>query len=194
MWEVLVLIVRMVCAMLVLLALVVALRGHLGHHYRREFASERRERLFLAALAFLGTMFILRAITWAIHNHVGPLHDIHTQSFHLHHMVWGILGLLAGGYIWLAQFGTGMNGTSQWGSAFMAVFYGICSALTLDEFALWLRLQDVYWLPQGRASLEAAMMFGSLLAVGAFGGPFFHRLAISLFKRSNPDEPTRTTR
>jgi hypothetical protein len=187
MWQVLVLIVRIVCAVLVFLTLVAALRGHLGHHYRHEFASERRERLFLAALAFLGTMFVLRALTWAIHNHIGPLYDIHTQSFHLHHMVWGILGLLAAGYIWLAQYGTGMNGTSQWGSAAMAMFYGMCAALTLDEFALWLRLQDVYWLPQGRASIEAAMMFGSLLALGAFGGSFFHRLAQSLIEKSSAE-------
>ena len=183
MWQTLVLIVRIVCAVLVLLVLIGALRGHLGHHYREEFASERRERLFLAALAFLCTMFVLRAITWAIHNHIGPLHDIHTQSFHLHHMVWGILGLLTIGYIWLAQYGTGMNGGSQWGSAVMAILYGNCAALTLDEFALWLRLQDVYWLREGRASIEAAMMFGSLLALGAFGGGFFHRLALSVVRR-----------
>lgn len=183
MWNVLVLIVRVVCAVLAFIALVEALRGHLGHHYRREFASERRERLFLAALAFLGTMFVLRALTWAIHNHIGPLHDVTTQTFHLHHMVWGILGLLALGYVWLAQYGTGFEGQSQSGSAIAAVFYGIFSALTLDEFALWLRFQDVYWLPQGRASLEAAMMFGALLAVGAFGGRFFRRIGLSLIGR-----------
>ena len=183
MWQIVVLIVRIVFAVLAFLVLVAALRGHLQHHYREQFASERRERLFLAALAFLCTMFVLRAITWAIHNHIGPLHDIQTQSFHLHHMVWGILGLLLVGYIWLAQYGTGQNDGSQWGSAGMAVLYGICAALTLDEFALWLRLQDVYWLPQGRQSIEAAMMFGSLLALGAFGGPFFHRVALSLVRR-----------
>ena len=182
MGQILVLIVRVVCALLVLVALVAALRGHLGHHYREEFASERRERLFLAALAFLGTMFVLRSLTWAIHNHIGPLHDVQTSSFHLHHMVWGILGLLVIGYVWLAQYGTGTDGGSQWGSAGMAILYGICAALTLDEFALWLRLQDVYWLPQGRESIEAAMMFGALLALGAFGGSFFHRLARSIVR------------
>ena len=184
MWQVLVLIVRIACAVLALLALIAALRGHLGHHYREEFASERRERLFLAALSFLGTMFVLRALTWAIHNHIGPLHDVQTRSFHIHHMVWGITGLLAIGYVWLAQYGTGVGVASQWGSAMAAVTYGIFSALTLDEFALWLRLQDVYWLRQGRESIEAAMMFGALLALGAFGGGFIHRLTTSLWRRS----------
>ena len=168
--------------MLLLLALIAALRGDLGHHYRQHFADERRERLFLASLAFLATMFALRALTWAIHHHIGPMHDIQTKSFHLHHMVWGILGLLVIGYFWLAQLGTGMAGSSQWASAITAVLYGICGALALDEFALWLRLQDVYWLPQGRESIEAAMMFGSLLAIGAFGGKFFRGIVRAIFR------------
>ena len=176
-----VLVIRLATALLALVVLIAALRGDLRHHYRKHFSSERRERLFLASLAFLMTMFALRALTWAIHNHIGPMHDIETKSFHLHHMVWGILGLLCVGYLWLAQIGTGEPGASQWASAMMAILYGICGALTLDEFALWLRLRDVYWLPQGRESVEAALMFGSLLALGAFGGTFFHAIARSWF-------------
>jgi hypothetical protein len=183
--ESVILFIRVLSALLGLLALIAALRGDLGHHYRQHFADERRERLFLAALAFLMTMFALRALTWAIHHHIGPMHDIQTRSFHLHHMVWGICGLLVTGYLWLAQLGIGMEGSSQWGSAGMAVLYGVSSALTLDEFALWLRLQDVYWLPQGRESIEAAMMFGALLALGAFGRNFFHAISRSMFKRSH---------
>lgn len=181
--EIFILIIQAVTALLGLVALIGALRGDIGHHYRRHFADERRERLFLASLAFLMSMFALRALTWAIHNHIGPMHDIQTSSFHLHHMVWGILGLLIIGYLWLAQVGTGTAGSSQWASALMAVLYGICGALTLDEFALWLRLQDVYWLPQGRQSIEVAMMFGALLALGAFGGSFFHAIVRSIFRR-----------
>ena len=180
-----VLVIRLASALLALVVLIAALRGDLRHHYRKHFSSERRERLFLASLAFLTTMFALRALTWAIHNHIGPMHDIETKSFHLHHMVWGILGLLCVGYLWLAQIGTGERGASQWASAGMAILYGICGALTLDEFALWLRLQDVYWLPQGRESIEAALMFGSLLALGAFGGTFFHGIARSWFPAAN---------
>jgi hypothetical protein len=176
-----VLVIRIASALLALVVLIAALRGDLRHHYRKHFSNERRERLFLASLAFLTTMFALRALTWAIHNRLGPMHDIETKSFHLHHMVWGILALLCVGYLWLAQIGTGAPGASQWASATMAVFYGMCGALTLDEFALWLRLQDVYWLPQGRESIEAALMFGSLLALGAFGGTFFREITRSWF-------------
>jgi hypothetical protein len=43
------------------------------------------------------------------------------------------------------------------------------AALTLDEFALWLRLDDVYWGPEGRRSVDAvllATLVGLLLLVG----------------------------
>ncbi len=55
----------------------------------------------------------------------------------------------------------------------MSLLYGAGAALTLDEFALWLNLRDVYWSREGRASVEVALMFGSLLAIGAFGAPVF---------------------
>jgi hypothetical protein len=65
-------------------------------------------------------------------------------------------------------------------SRLMSVSYGVGAALTLDEFALWLSLDpDAYWSRQGRLSIDAIILFGSLLATGAWGAPFFrglHRL------------------
>jgi hypothetical protein len=59
----------------------------------------------------------------------------------------------------------------------MSMAYGVGAALTLDEFALWLNLRDVYWEREGRASFEALLLFGAALAVAAFGGPFLHAVA-----------------
>jgi hypothetical protein len=56
------------------------------------------------------------------------------------------------------------------------VLYGGASALTLDEFALWLDLEDVYWLKQGRASIDAVFLFGGALSIGLWGRPFFKEL------------------
>jgi hypothetical protein len=47
------------------------------------------------------------------------------------------------------------------------------AALTLDEFALWLNLANVYWSPQGRESIDAVILFGSLLAIGTWGAPLY---------------------
>jgi hypothetical protein len=47
------------------------------------------------------------------------------------------------------------------------------AALTLDEFALWLNLKDLYWSPEGRSSIDAIILFGALLAAGSWGAPLF---------------------
>ena len=52
------------------------------------------------------------------------------------------------------------------------------AALTLDEFALWLDLEpDAYWSSEGRLSIDAVILFGAVLAVGAWGAPFFRGAA-----------------
>jgi hypothetical protein len=56
-------------------------------------------------------------------------------------------------------------------SRLMSILYGVGSALTLDEFALWLNLRDVYWSAQGRSSIDAVILFGALLAASAWGAP-----------------------
>jgi hypothetical protein len=62
-------------------------------------------------------------------------------------------------------------------SRLMSVSYGVGAALTLDEFALWLNLEpNAYWSREGRLSIDAVILFGSLLAVGAWGAPFFRGL------------------
>ena len=54
----------------------------------------------------------------------------------------------------------------------MAILYGVGAALTLDEFALWLNLEDVYWSPQGRSSIDAVdPCFRSPASRGRWGFP-----------------------
>ena len=144
--------------------------------YREHFADARRERLFLSSVAFFLTFAIVRAITYTIHAGKGPLHDVVVGGMHLHHLVLGILLLLGVGYLWLAQVGTGIGRSLDWPSRLTALLYGVGAALTLDEFALWLRLEDVYWEREGRESIDAVILFGALLAVGTRGGRFFHAL------------------
>ena len=66
----------------------------------------------------------------------------------------------------------------------IAVLYGIALALTLDEFALWLRLADVYWDPIGkRESITAGVLAASFLSLYAAGKPFWHAVVSELFVR-----------
>jgi hypothetical protein len=143
-----------------------------AHVYREQFADDpRRERLFLASLGFFAGFGSARIITHAILHGVGPFRNLSIGGRHLHHLVFGIGGLLGVGYLWLGLFGVSPNSRSM--SRATAVGYGVASALTLDEFALWLRLQDVYWAKQGRQSIDAVAIFGGLLSIGIWGRPFF---------------------
>jgi CRP-like cAMP-binding protein len=143
--------------------------------YRLSFQDPRRERLFLASIAFLLSFGSVRGITLAIRAGRGPFRNVAFGERHIHHLVWGILLLLLIGYAWLVQLGTGV-GQDRRLMRSTAMLYGLGSALTLDEFALWLNLEDVYWSEQGRASIDAVILFGSLLSVGIWGGPFWRLL------------------
>lgn len=154
-------------------AIVLLLLHHtpLGRLIHEHIPDRPRRRLLLASIGFFLTFACVRALTWSIHHDIGPFHDVQMGGRHIHHLVWGILLLLAVGYGWLVELGTGDGKGSILVSRLMSLLYGAGAALTLDEFALWLNLRDVYWGHEGHASIEAAFMFGSLLLVGAFAAP-----------------------
>jgi hypothetical protein len=158
----------------------------LAELYRFHFKNEARERLFLASIGFLLTFGIVRGITHLIRAGVGPFHNVTSGGLHIHHLVWGIIILLVVGYLWLIQVGTGESRIPTWFSRVTAIAYGVGAALTLDEFALWLNLQDVYWSGPGRESIDAVVIFASLLSVGLWGGPFLRAAATQLFKVFGP--------
>jgi len=141
--------------------------------YQFHFRSERRERLFLASVAFLITFAVVRGITFMIRQGIGPVHNVSAGGLHIHHLVWGILLLIVVGYVWLLEVGVG----SSWVASLTAIAFGVGAALTLDEFALWLNLSDVYWERQGRESIDAVLIFGGLLSAGLWGWPFFKGVA-----------------
>jgi len=145
-------------------------------HYAR---LDLGRRVALRALfAFLITFGILRALTAIIHFDIfphGPFRNLVTASgLHIHHLFWGILLLMATGFIALA------TRAEEWHLR-VAIIFGVALGLTLDEFALWLRLADVYWSPEGIESIKAATVVTAFLAVYAFGQPFFHAVAREFF-------------
>lgn len=145
--------------------------------YSFHFRDERRERLFLTSVGFAVTVAIVRLLTLMIRMGVGPVHNVVAgNGLHIHHLVWGILLLLVVGFVWMLELAV----DSSWVAGLTAIAFGVGAALTLDEFALWLNLSDVYWQKQGRESLEALAIFGGLLAAGLFGWPFLRDAALVL--------------
>jgi hypothetical protein len=140
----------------------------LRRFYKRHFAQPRQERAFLSAVGFTTAFATARVITHSIRAGIGPFGNISAGGRHIHHSTFGIFGLLGIGYLWTYRWGIGAN-SPEWSSRMTATTYGIAAALTLDEFALWLDLQDDYWDKQGRKSIDAVAVFAGLLTMGVAG-------------------------
>jgi hypothetical protein len=89
--------------------------------------------------------------------------NVSVGGTHVHHLVWGILLILAVGYVAIA-FAPGPPGRGL-----LAVLFGIGAGLTLDEFALWLNLEDVYWSHQGRRSIDAVIIAATVTGIVLVG-------------------------
>jgi hypothetical protein len=126
------------------------------------FSLEPMMWMFLAILVtFLITRIVTRLIRSGSSGGVG-LGNVKIAGNHVHHQVFGILIII----------GTGIDLISQTprGAALdaAAAVFGAGVGLTVDEFALWLHLEDVYWAEQGRKSVDA--IFCVLVITGALIG------------------------
>jgi hypothetical protein len=132
-----------------------------------------KRRLLLAAIGFFVTFAVARAMAYAAYRSVGPFQYVYINGTHIHHLVWGILLLLAVGFCWLIEVGTGARSSSLFASRLMSLLYGVGAALTLDEFAMWLNVQEgVYWTRRDFISLDAVTLFGAALLIGIWGRDF----------------------
>ena len=122
----------------------------------------RENSLFNMLASFSVTFGITRGITWHIREHggLGPIQNVVVGTRHIHHFLpGGIIALTAGGVA------IGMKGSA--GDKYLALPFGIGVALVLDESALLLELEDVYWTEEGVLSVQivfAAMAMLSALA------------------------------
>ena len=119
---------------------------------------------FLFFIALLGTFAFIRTSTHMIRAQVSWWPgNVSVGGTHVHHLVWGIFALLIFGYI-----GVVAAPSSPW-HEIVAVLFAIGAGLTLDEFALWLELKDVYWEKEGRKSIDAMIIAGCLAGMALVG-------------------------
>jgi len=91
--------------------------------------------------------------------------NVRAGPLHVHHMVFGVVLMAAGGVAGLAA----PPYSLAWRGGAAAVF-GLGTALVLDEFALILHLRDAYWANEGRLSIDAVFVatgVTALLLIGA---------------------------
>jgi len=127
--------------------------------YHEELDAGQRAAL-LSWLSFTTTFAAVRGITYSIRAGKGPFGNITAGGEHLHHYMWGI-GLLSGvGAV--AVHGDDVHRRHP----AVAFSYGSGLALIVDEFALLLDLEDVYWARQGRISVDIAV--GAIAVAGSY--------------------------
>lgn len=164
-------------SLVIVLFLVLLHLTRLGFLIRATIPDRPRQRMFIASVSFLVTFVGVRILVSMITHNMGPFGWVTVRGHHIHHLVWGILILLLVGYGWLLDLGRSHSPLSIFFSRLMSVSYGVGAALTLDEFSLWLNLDaDAYWSHAGRLSIDAVIVFGSILGAGAWGAPFFRGL------------------
>ena len=136
----------------------------IGSLYDRAIVDTGRQPEFLFFVAFLVTFGFIRTSAHLIRAQVSWWPgNVEVGGTHIHHLVWGILLLLIAGYL-----GVVIAPPSPWHEIF-TVLFGVGTGLTLDEFALWLNLEDVYWSQQGRRSIDAVIVaatFTGMVLVG----------------------------
>ncbi|MFF8288927.1 hypothetical protein ACF068_06775 [Streptomyces sp. NPDC016309] len=124
--------------------------------------SPERRGFVLAWWGFALTFGGMRLLTWLIHIDVAGVGDVQAGGVHLHHYVWGILLLVGVGAAGLVE-------RSARARAWMGLAYGVGLALVVDEAALLISLEDVYWDTEGGVSIALAIALiavaGGVLAV-----------------------------
>ncbi|WP_406001320.1 hypothetical protein [Streptomyces sp. NBC_00829] len=136
----------------------------MGHWFYRNIIEPGKLPMLLALASFILTFLLTRMVTRMIRAGKGPFGNVNPGGLHIHHVVPGVILIVIGGF--------GAVGSSRFGpaAAIWAVVFGMGAGLVLDEFALILHLDDVYWSEQGRKSVEIVVLAASLalLVLGGF--------------------------
>lgn len=128
-----------------------------GSEFQDEIVDSGRLASFVFFIVLLGTFGFIRTSTWMIRNQVSWWPgNVQVGGTHVHHLVWGICAMMIFGYL-----GVVYEPDSPWREIVTGLF-AIGMGLTLDEFALWVELKDVYWEKEGRKSIDAMIIAGCL--------------------------------
>lgn len=149
----------------------------IGSLYDRAIRDTGREPEFLFLVAFLAGFGFIRTSAHLIRAQVSWWPgNVEVGGTHIHHLVWGILLLLVFGYV-----GAVVAPGSPW-HEIAIVLFGVGAGLTLDEFALWLNLRDVYWQKEGRRSIDAVIVAAALAGLAVTGFSAWVEVADSVEK------------
>jgi hypothetical protein len=135
-----------------------------------EDAPQRANALFNLLASFVTTFGAARAITYMLRSRrqVGPFRDLKVGRRHIHHFVPGIVLGFASGAIAICTANEEIEPK-------LALAFGTGMGLTLDESALLLELDDVYWSEEGLLSVQITLAVIALLGALGLGVRFLRR-------------------
>ena len=140
----------------------------ISEFWQHQLVDHGRQYLFLVFVGFIGSFGFIRLSARLMRSPRVPWWPgsvVSESGLHLHHLVWGITMMMAAGVVSFALLASG------WWYDVSAFIFGVGMGLTIDEFALWIYLDDVYWSRQGRSSIDAsviAVAFMGLILIGGF--------------------------
>jgi hypothetical protein len=131
-----------------------------------ELEANHEQAVFLVLVGFLGSFAFIRMSTRIIRSESISWWPGNIESdggVHVHHLVFGIVTMMAAGTL-----GFVADGRTPY-AEICALFFGVGVGLTIDEFALWVHLEDVYWAREGRSSIDATVIAASLMLLIVLG-------------------------
>jgi uncharacterized membrane protein len=134
--------------------------------WNEQILAHDREGVFLVLVGFILSFAFIRMSTRLMRSPKVPWWPgsvVSDSGVHLHHLVFGIVTMMIAGTLGFAALGSSPY------AEICAFLFGVGAGLTIDEFALWVYLDDVYWAEQGRSSIDATVIAAALMGLVVLG-------------------------
>jgi hypothetical protein len=127
----------------------------LSDFWNDQILADEKQGLFLVLVGFILSFSFIRMSTRLMRSPRVPWWPgsvVSDSGVHLHHLVFGIVTMMIAGTLGISALGESPY------AEICAFLFGIGAGLTIDEFALWVYLEDVYWAEEGRSSIDATVI------------------------------------
>ncbi len=131
-----------------------------------QILAEEKQGVFLVLVGFVLSFAFIRMSTRLMRSPKVPWWPgsvVSESGVHVHHLVFGIVTMMLSGTI-----GFTVLGDSPY-AEICAFAFGVGAGLTIDEFALWVYLEDVYWAEEGRVSIDATVIATAVMGLIVLG-------------------------
>lgn len=148
----------------------IAYASFISEFWDEHILAHERQGVFLVLVGFILSFAFIRMSTRLMRSPKVPWWPgsvVSESGVHLHHLVFGIVAMMIAGTLGFAA-----HGESPY-AEICGFFFGVGAGLTIDEFALWVYLDDVYWAEEGRSSIDATVIAAAGMGLVVLGvNPF----------------------